>query len=185
MIICYKNHKIIMENLFFDNWESLVRTFIVGLLGYFALILMLRISGKRTLSQMKEFDFIVTVALGSTLATLLLSKEVSLADGILALAMLISLQYLLAYLSLRSNKVSKLISSDPTLLFYKGEFLWSALKKERVTEAEVRSALRSNQITSLENVEAVVMEANGKFTVVKTGSLSDKDSPLSNVKRID
>ncbi|WP_144281727.1 DUF421 domain-containing protein [Chryseobacterium echinoideorum] len=174
-----------MENLFFDNWESLVRTFILGLLGYFALILMLRISGKRTLSQMKEFDFIVTVALGSTLATVLLSKEVSLADGILALVMLISLQYLLAYLSLRSNKVSKLISSDPTLLFYKGEFLWNALKKERVTEAEVRSALRSNQIISLEQVEAVVMESNGKFTVVKTGSLSDKDSPLFNVKRID
>lgn len=174
-----------IENVFFSNWESLVRTFIVGLLGYFALILMLRISGKRTLSQMKEFDFIVTVALGSTLATVLLSKDVSLADGTLALAMLISLQYLLAYLSLRSKKVSRLISSDPTLLFYRGEFLWAALKKERVTEGEVRSVLRQNDISSLEEVEAVVMESNGQLNVVKTGSLSDVDSPLYNVTRID
>lgn len=174
-----------IENVFFSNWESLVRTFIVGLLGYFALILMLRISGKRTLSQVKEFDFIVTVALGSTLATVLLSKDVSLADGTLALAMLISLQYLLAYLSLRSKKVSRLISSDPTLLFYRGEFLWAALKKERVTEGEVRSVLRKNDISSLQEVEAVVMESNGQLTVVKTGSLSDVDSPLYNVTRID
>lgn len=174
-----------IENVFFSNWESLVRTFIVGLLGYFALILILRISGKRTLSQMKEFDFIVTVALGSTLATVLLSKDVSLADGTLALAMLISLQYLLAYLSLRSKKVSRLISSDPTLLFYRGEFLWAALKKERVTEGEVRSVLRQNDISSLEEVEAVVMESNGQLNVVKTGSLSDVDSPLYNVTRID
>ena len=56
-------------NIFFDNWESIGITFSVGLLAYFSLIAMLRISGKRTLSQMKEFDFIVTVALGSTLAT--------------------------------------------------------------------------------------------------------------------
>lgn len=174
-----------IENVFFSNWESLVRTFIVGLLGYFALILMLRISGKRTLSQMKEFDFIVTVALGSTLATVLLSKDVSLADGTLALAMLISLQYLLAYLSLRSKKVSRLISSDPTLLFYRGEFLWAALKKERVTDGEVRSVLRQNDISSLQEVEAVVMESNGQLNVVKTGSLSDVDSPLYNVTRID
>ncbi len=146
---------------------------------------MLRISGKRTLSQMKEFDFIVTVALGSTLATVLLSKDVALADGVLALALLISLQYVLATLSVKSTKFSKLISSEPTLLFYKGSFLREALKKERVTEAEVRSILISNGVTSIENVEAVVMESNGQFTVIKEGSLFNKDSPLSNVKRIE
>ena len=64
-----KQRTLTKENIFFDNWESIGRTFSVGLLAYFSLIAMLRISGKRTLSQMKEFDFIVTVALGSTLAT--------------------------------------------------------------------------------------------------------------------
>lgn len=134
---------------------------------------------------MKEFDFIVTVALGSTLATVLLNKQVALAEGVLALALLIFLQYILASISVRSKKFSNLISSEPTLVFYKGDFLWNALKKERVTEAEVRSILRSTGVTSIENVEAVVMESNGQFTVVKEGSLSDKDSPLSNVKRVD
>lgn len=174
-----------MENIFFDNWASIGRTLSVGLLAYFSLIIMLRISGKRTLSQMKEFDFIVTVALGSTLATVLLSKDVALADGVLALALLISLQYILATLSVKSKKFSKTISSEPTLIFYKGGFLGEALKKERVTEAEVRSILRSSGVTSIRQVEAVVMESNGQFTVVREGSLSNEDSPLSNVKRVE
>lgn len=174
-----------MDNVFFNTWESIARTFSVGLFAYFSLIVMLRISGKRTLSQMKEFDFIVTVALGSTLATVFLSNDVALADGLLALGMLILLQYILASLSVRSKRFSNLITSEPTLIFYKGNFLWGALKKERVTEAEVLSILRTNGITSISNVEAVVMESNGQFTVVKEGSLEDEDSPLSNVKRID
>lgn len=173
-----------MENLFFNNWDSLLRTFLIAIMAYIALILMLRVSGKRTLSQMKEFDFIVTVALGSTLATVLLNKSVSLSDGVFALFLLIFLQYFLAWTSLRSKSFSKLISSEPTLIFYRGNFLWEALKQERVTEAEVRSILRSQGVTSISEVDAVVMESNGQFTVVKSGDLSDKDSPLSNVKQI-
>lgn len=133
---------------------------------------------------MKEFDFIVTVALGSTLATVLLNKDVALADGTLALALLISLQYLLATASVRSKAFSRLISSEPTLVFFKGNFLNEALRRERVTEDEIRSVLRNDGVTSISYVEAVVMESNGKFTVVKDGELSDPDSPLSNVKQV-
>lgn len=171
-----------MENLFFDNWESIFRTLIIGILAYISLIIMLRISGKRTLSQMKEFDFIVTVALGSTLATVLLSKDVTLASGITALALLILLQYLLAVTSVRSKQFSSLISSEPTLVFFNGKFLHHTLKAERITEAEVRSVLRSQQVSALDEVYAVVLESNGQFSVVKKGSLTDPNSPVFNVK---
>ena len=173
-----------MEKVFFDNWDSIQRTLIIGILAYTALIFMLRISGKRTLSQMKEFDFIVTVALGSTLATVLLNKDVSLTDGIVALGLLIFLQYLLAAISVTSKSFSKMISSEPTLIFYQGVFLKKALRKERVTEAEVRSVLRSRGIAKLDEVDAVVMESNGQFSVIKKGSLSDTDSSLYNVKKL-
>lgn len=146
---------------------------------------MLRISGKRTLSQMKQFDFIVTVALGSTLATILLSKTVPLAEGVTALAVLITLQYLLAVGSVHSKWFANLISSEPTLIFFKGRFLSSALKKERVTEEEVRSVLRAANVSSLAEVDAVVIESNGKFSVVKKGDMNDKSSPLFNVKRVE
>ena len=173
-----------MDKILFDNWESVFRTLIIGVIAYLALILMLKISGKRTLSQMKEFDFIVTVALGSTLATVLLSKDVTLASGTLAMALLILLQYILAAASVRSTRFARFISSEPTLLFYDGAFLERALRKERVTRDEVRSVLRSQQISSLKEVKAVVMESNGQLSVVRNGSPEDPNSSLFNVQSI-
>ena len=77
-----------MEGVFFDGWAVLGRTAAIGMLAYAILIVLLRASGKRKLSKMNAFDFVVTVALGSTLASLLLNKDVSLAQGALAFALL-------------------------------------------------------------------------------------------------
>lgn len=66
-----------MEGIFFNGWFALVRTAVVGVLAYVALIVFLRLSGKRTLSKMNAFDLIVTVSLGSTLATIALSADVA------------------------------------------------------------------------------------------------------------
>jgi uncharacterized membrane protein YcaP (DUF421 family) len=74
-----------MDTLFFDTWESLIRTGIIALLSYFGLLSMLRIVGNRTLTQLNAFDLVVTVALGSTLATSILTKSVPLFDGLLGL----------------------------------------------------------------------------------------------------
>jgi uncharacterized membrane protein YcaP (DUF421 family) len=153
--------------LFFDNWMGLVRTVLVGVFAYAALLLLVRISGKRTLSKMNAFDLIVTVALGSTLATILLSKDVVLAEGVLALALLIFLQLTITWLSVRSEKVSRLVKAEPRLLFHNGEFLWSAMMMERVNKGEILQAVRSEGISSLVNVEAVVLETDGSFSVLK------------------
>ena len=107
---------------FFIDWFGLWRVVIVGTLAYVALVLLLRVSGKRTLSKMNAFDFIVTVALGSTLATVLLSKDVALAEGITAFALLIGLQYGITWLSVRSRRVENLVKAAPSLLFFGGNF---------------------------------------------------------------
>ena len=78
--------------MFFDTWSGLGRVLVVGTLAYAAVVVLLRVSGKRTLTKLNAFDLVVTVALGSTLATVLLSKNVALAEGVLAVALLISLQ---------------------------------------------------------------------------------------------
>jgi uncharacterized membrane protein YcaP (DUF421 family) len=67
--------------VFFDDWSGLLRVLIVGVCAYLSLLVMLRGSGKRTLDKLNAFDFIVTVALGSTLATVLLSSDVALVEG--------------------------------------------------------------------------------------------------------
>lgn len=93
------NTKIIdMEHIFYNNWQSLLCILVIGVLAYTGLIILLRVSGKRTLTKMNAFDFVVTVALGSTLATVLLSKDVTLIDGIVAFCVLIFLQYMVIYL---------------------------------------------------------------------------------------
>lgn len=152
--------------MLFDGWMTLGRTALVGTLAYLSLVLLLRVSGKRTLSKMNAFDFVVTVALGSTLATVLLSSSVSLVRGILAFAVLIFLQFIITWLSARSPAFRRLIKAEPTLLVHKGEFLTGAMKQERVTEEEVRAAMRSQGISAIEGVEAVVLETTSDLSVV-------------------
>ena len=158
-----------MEMVFFSGWESLARTLVVGLLAYTVLIVFLRISGNRTLSKMNAFDLIVTVALGSTLATVLLSKDVALAEGALALGLLISLQFIITWLSVRVSWVKRLVTGEPILLLYDGELLQASLRKARVTQDEVRSAVRSSGLLRLEAAQAVVLEPDGSLSVVKRG----------------
>lgn len=155
--------------MIFNGWESLLRTLVVGVLAYVTLIVFLRISGKRTLSKMNAFDLIVTVALGSTLATVLLSKDVALAEGALAFALLIGLQFIVTWSSVRSRRVRQWVTGEPLIVLYRGEFLPSALRRARVAEDEVRAAVRSAGLVSLNEAEAVVLETDGSFSVVRRG----------------
>ena len=175
-----------MKNLFFENWESIARTASLLVSGYFAMIILLRVSGKRTLTKMNAFDFIVTIALGSTLATVALNKGVPLANGVLAFAILIFLQYVLTWLSVRVTKVKSLITSTPTLIFYQGEFLKSVMRQQRVTVEEVFQASRQQGIANLERVDAIVLETTGDITVIenrvggKLSTLKELDRPKVN-----
>ena len=166
--------------MLFDSWAGVGRTIVVGILAYIALVSLLRVSGKRTLSKMNAFDLVVTVALGSTLATILLSKDVALAEGVTAFLALIALQYVVAWLSVRSALVRRLVKSEPTLLLYRGQYLKQALRRQRVTEAEVRAAVRAQGIAALEDVEAVVLETDGSFTTVSRAK-QRSDSVLADV----
>ena len=109
----------------------------------------------------------VTVALGSTLATVLLSKDVALAEGLLAFALLAGLQYAVAWLSVRSPRFSGLVKSEPSLLLHRGRFLDGAMRRQRVTREEVVSALRSSGLARPEDAAAVVLETDGSLSVVK------------------
>ncbi|AKQ44656.1 membrane protein [Rufibacter radiotolerans] len=156
-----------MEKVFFDSWESVLRTLIIGVLAYAVLVLQLRVSGKRTLSKMNAFDFIVTVALGSTLATVLLSKDVALLDGLLAFGLLILLQFVITWLSVRHAAISDLVKAKPVLLLFQGNYLWEAMKAERITKEEILAAMRSQGISAVEEVGAVVLETEGSLSIIK------------------
>ena len=116
--------------------------------------------------------FIVNVAIGSTLATVMLNKDVVLADGLLTFAMLIGLQLIISYLSRKSQAFNKVIKTSSVLLFYNGEFLENEMKKHFLTKDEVLQSVRSQGIGSLGQVKAIILETNGRFSVIKNESES-------------
>jgi len=167
--------------MFFDDWSGIIRILIVGVLAYAALIIFLRVSGKRTLSKWNAFDFVVTIALGSTLASVVVSKDVVLIEGVIAFALLIGLQFVITRLSVRFDSIKNVVKAEPTLLFDKGEFLNEAMRRQRVTESEIRAAIRSEGFAAIEDAEAVVLETDGTFSVVKK-SANDSRTALKDVK---
>lgn len=152
--------------MFFESWSGLLRVLLVGVLAYLSLIVLLRVSGKRTLSKLNAFDFVVTVSLGSTLATILLSKDVPLLEGVLALAVLIFSQFAITKLSVLSPRFARIVKSSPRLLVYRGEMIRDAMREERVTEEEVYTAVRAHGHASLAEVEALVLETDSSLNVV-------------------
>ena len=151
--------------MWFEGWESLLRIVVLGTLGYVALIAMLRISGKRTLSKMNAFDFVITITLGSAYASLLVSESVTLTEGVTALAVLIALQWVVSWISVRSPRFESIVKGTPQLLFWHGQYLDEALKRERITREEVQAAMRASNVTVGESA-AAVLESDGSVTVI-------------------
>ncbi len=170
--------------MFFDSWTGLGRVLLVGTLAYVALVAILRISGKRTLTKLNAFDLVVTVALGSTLATVLLSKSVALAEGVLSLGLLVSLQFAITWMSVRLPWFKRLIKSEPSLLVHRGEFLDGAMRAQRITRDEVLAALRAQGIWDAAGVAAVVLETDGSLSIIQQGSRTTNTdiSTLANVE---
>lgn len=129
---------------------------------------------------MNAFDLVVTVALGSTLSTILLSKETSLAEGVVALGLLAGWQYAIAWLCVRARWARRIFNAQPSLVFHDGHFLEDTLRKERVTNEQVRAAVRAEGFRNMADIAAVVLETNGSFSVIRgdRGHVPERASAL-------
>jgi uncharacterized membrane protein YcaP (DUF421 family) len=167
--------------VFFDQTYDIVRVLTVGALSYVALIIILRVSGKRTLAKMNAFDLVVTVSLGSTLATIALSSDVALSEGVAAFVVLCAAQYAVASVAARWPAAERAIKSRPVLLVDGGEILSEAVARERLTESEIRQAVRASGAGGLDQVGAVVLETDGSLSVIPSSSIGDRTA-LSDVE---
>lgn len=126
---------------------------------------------------MSGFDFVITVAIGSTFGRLITAEEVVLAESAAAFLLLILLQAGFAWLDMKYDWFSRIAKSQPTLLFYKGNFLEENIRKCKVNKDEVLGVIREQGIGSLEAVEAVVLETSGGWSVVK------KSTAISDIEK--
>jgi uncharacterized membrane protein YcaP (DUF421 family) len=152
------------QSMLFQNCSGIFRTLLVGILAYVTLVLFLRISGKRTLAKLNAFDLVVTVALGSTLSAILLQESIALAEGAAALGLLILMQYLVTFISIRWPGFAKAVRSEPTLLAHDGAFCDEAMKRERITQEDALSAVRSAGGQDIECVKYLVLESDGTIS---------------------
>lgn len=150
----------------FDGWTPILRILLVGTSAYLALVIVLRASGKRTLSKLNAFDLVVTVAIGSTFSSILTSKDLALAEGVVALSLLVGLQFVVTFLSVRFGVVDRLVKAEPTLLLKDGQPLPAALRRERVTHDELRAAIRSSGGRDLEDATIVLLETDGSLSAI-------------------
>lgn len=154
-----------------DDLSDVVTVVLTAAFTYAWLVMVLRLSGKRTLSQLNAFDFIVTVALGSIMASTIMTSTVAWTEGAAALATLAILQFVAAWASTRVNWIRTAITSQPTVLLRDGQMIADAMLRERIDEDSLCAAVRSSGSGDLESVAAVVLETDGTLSVIPSAGL--------------
>ena len=164
--------------LLWDGWEPVVHSVVMVVCGFVALVVILRVSGPRTMAKMTPLDFIVAVTIGSAFGRTLTATEVPLAQTVLVLALLVGVQWLFAAVRARSPRVRSLLDSPPIILYYQGRMQGRALRSHRLLEEDVHTAARQSGKGSLEQVAAVILQQDGSLGVIGRDDLGDASSLL-------
>mgnify|MGYP003649560206 CR=1 FL=1 len=147
--------------------DAIVGGIVLAALALFAIILLVRIIGLRSFSKMTAFDFVITLATGSLLATAAASSDwPAFLRAVVAIAALMSVQVALAFGRRKSRAVTALVDNDPLLLMRDGEFIDEAMAESRVSPGDVYAKLRGANIQAMSEVRAVVLETTGDISVL-------------------
>ncbi|MDS9468738.1 DUF421 domain-containing protein [Paracoccus sp. MBLB3053] len=134
---------------------------------YIAIVVLIRLSGKRTTSQMNNFDWVVTVSIGSLMSSGALMRDVSVLQAVTAISVLLGLQWLVTKVSTILPGFSDLIRADPAILVQDGRLCPATMRAERVTESEVQSAIRRAGCHKLDEVKWVILESDAAMSVIR------------------
>lgn len=162
--------------MFFDDTllDLAARGLILSFIGLAWVTLMIRVVGLRSLSKMTNFDFVMTVALGSVLAAAVTAdKWTVFGQCIFAMTGLFIVQWLVARARKDSDAFERVIDNEPIFLMRDGKFCEDALKATRVAQSDVFAKLREANVLSLSEVRAVVLETTGDVSVLHGESLDD------------
>ncbi|MEM7656130.1 MAG: YetF domain-containing protein [Bacteroidota bacterium] len=171
-----------MENVFDFEMQEIVRVSLSAVILYIIVILYIRTFGKRSTSELNNFDWIVTVSVGSIAASTIILKEISVSEGAASVLILLILQYVVTKTMLSVNWVRKVIKSTPQLLLFEGKFIEKNMKKERIQRSEIFAAIRQEGLKSVEQIYAVVLETNSKISVIPQNDSNQVGFCLSGVK---
>jgi uncharacterized membrane protein YcaP (DUF421 family) len=141
-----------------------------SLLVYVGPLVGLRLMGKRELGQMTVFDLVVILLIANAVQNAMVGADVSIQGGLLAAAVLLAVNRVVAALRVHSGVWGRLIEGTPTVLVQEGEFLEAALRKEGLERQQVEMAMREHGIDSLEQVKLAILETDGSISIVPEGA---------------
>lgn len=165
-----------MDKLFYDDFENMIRIFISAPIIYLLVVGYIKLMGKRTTSQMNSFDWIVTVAMGSIVASVVMLKNVPIVNGAVAIFTLMGLQFIITKLMVHFKVWKNLIRATPELLVFEGKFIDENMISERMVRSEIYAAIRESGVHGIGEVYAIVLETDATLSVI---SKDKKNTPLS------
>ena len=155
------------EKWFAIEWQQALGISLSALGLYGGLIVFTRLMGLRSFSKLSSYDFAMTVAIGSILASTILSDSPSLAQGLVAVAVLFLIQGTISVIRRKSKPLKSLIDNQAIILIAHGEYFCDNLKEANLTKNDVQEVLRKNGLKSKSEVFAVIMETTGDMSVIK------------------
>ncbi|MBB3276069.1 uncharacterized membrane protein YcaP (DUF421 family) [Pseudoxanthomonas sp. OG2] len=149
-------------NLSMPWWGFIARAVIV----YFALLVMIRVSGKRTMGQFTSFDMLLVVLLGNAVQNALLGEDASVGGGLLLAGTLMAINWLVGLASARNRRFEALVEGSPVLLAREGKVYKDVLRRELISREDFDKAMREAGIDAIDEIHLAVLETNGHITLV-------------------
>ena len=170
------------EKWFAIEWQQIVGISLSALGLYLGLILFTRLMGLRSFSKLSSYDFAMTVAIGSILASTILSDSPSLAQGLVAVAVLFLIQGSISLIRRKFKPLKSLIDNQAIILMAHGEYFCDNLKEANLTKSDVQEVLRKNGLKAKSEVFAVIMETTGDMSVIKNDNTAPDWSLFDDIR---
>lgn len=143
-------------------------TILRGLFIYFFLLLIFRVSGRRSLAQVSTFDFVLVLIISEAVQQAMIDDDNSITNAVLLVITLVGMDIILGELQEKFPKIGRFISGSPLMVVRQGELLWERMVKERVDEADILAAARAQEgVSRIEEIDYAVIEQNGGITILK------------------
>jgi uncharacterized membrane protein YcaP (DUF421 family) len=153
--------------MFFHSWSAIGHVVVATLLVYLFMIAALRVAGEQALAKMSGYDMNVTITIGSIIATVAVSRDISIAEGVAALVTLLVLQEVVRRGQSRFLAVHHIVREPPRLFVWDGQLLEDRLLASQLSGDEVRAAIRREGFSAVAQVQAVILENDGDWSVIR------------------
>lgn len=166
------------------SWHTLLDVAFRTSVIYLALLLGLRLTGKRQLGQMTVFDLVLLLVIANAVQNAMVGPDTSLAGGLIAAAVLLGWHTGLDRLRRKSRGVARLLGGSAVILIYRGAILHEQLSRENITADELLQALREHGVATVQDVRLAVLEPDGAISVIRNDDMLPGTRPHHRIKTL-